>query len=84
MSSACAPTNAEESRCFICLAGAIFGGPTRACFTFCQIENCRAQAARRHAQERSSAGLLHIVTMSSDGKDISRKRVGIVSVRHEN
>ena len=64
------PANAENARGFFGFAGAIFRGAARAGFALSQIENRRAQAARSHAQQRSSAGLFHVVAMRGDGKDV--------------
>ena len=64
------PANAEDAGGLVSLACAIVGGAARAGFALGQIENCRAQSARSHAQERSSAGLFHVVAMGGDGEDV--------------
>ena len=65
-----APAHAENARGFFGLAGALFGGAAGSGFALGQIENRGAQAARRHAQQRSAAGLFHVVAMRGDGQNI--------------
>jgi hypothetical protein len=65
------PADSENTGGFVRLAGAIGCGAARAGFALGQIENCRAQTARSHAQEGSSAGLFHVVAMGGDGEDVS-------------
>ena len=64
------PADSQDAGGFISLTGALISGAARAGFALSQIENRRAQATRSHAQEGSSAGLFHIVAMSSDGENV--------------
>jgi hypothetical protein len=65
------PADSEDAGGFLGLAGAIGGCAARAGFALCQIENCRAQSARSHTQQCSSAGLFHVVAMSGNCEDVS-------------
>jgi hypothetical protein len=66
-SSACrqpTPSSARPRR----LPGALFGAAAGSGLALGQVENGGAQAARRHAQQRSAAGLFHIVAVGGDGQ----------------
>jgi hypothetical protein len=67
------PTNSQDARGFLGLAGAIAGGAASAGFALSQIENRRTQAARSHAQQGSPAGLFYVVAMCGDGEDVGLK-----------
>jgi hypothetical protein len=64
------PANSQDAGGFVSLTGAAGGCAARAGFALGQIENCRAQSARSHAQQGSSAGLFHVVAMSGNCEDV--------------
>ena len=65
-----APADAEDAGGFIGFARALVGGAAGSGFALGQIENGGAQAARRHAQQGSAAGLFHVVAVSGNGQNI--------------
>ena len=71
-----APANAQNARGFFRLAGALFRRAASASLALGQIENRSAQTARRHAQQRSAATLLHVVAMRGDGQNVGAKVEG--------
>ena len=71
------PANAKNTGGFIGFAGALIGSAAGSGFALGEIENGGAQAARSHAQEGSPAGLLHVVAVSGDGKDIGSEVGGL-------
>ena len=72
MSSASPPRRAQYFRCVRSLASAIFGAAPRSHLALGQIENPGAVSALRHLEQRAAAGLLHIVAVSGQGKNIER------------
>ena len=84
MSSACRQEVHNIFAASVRFAGAIFGAAPRSHLTLGQIENPGAMSELRHFQQRAAAGLLYIVAVSSQGKDIewgrrhvSRERIQI-------
>ena len=69
-----APPRAENSCRVRGLAGAIFSAAARAHFTLRQVENAGALPALRHLQQRSAAGLLHVVTVRCNRKNVEGSR----------
>ena len=70
-----APAHSENARGFFGLAGAFGRGAAGSGFALCQIEDGGAQTARRHAQQRSPAGLFHVVAMGGDSQDVGAEIV---------
>ncbi len=66
------PCDTQNARGFLSFAGPLLGGTAGAGFALGQVENGRAQLERMHAQERATAGLLHVVPMGGNGENINR------------
>jgi hypothetical protein len=64
------PADAQNAGGFFSFAGTLIRSSARSGFAPSQIENRRSQAARSHAKKGSSAGLFHVVAMSSDGENV--------------
>ena len=54
------------------LGGALFGGAAGASFAAREIEDAGAPAERLLHQKRAAAGLLDVIAMRGDGKDVDR------------
>ena len=65
------PAGFEDASRLVRFARAIFDRTARAHLALSEIENRSAVAALGHLQQRAAAGLLHVVAMGSDGKNIS-------------
>jgi len=56
------------------VAGELLGGAARSHFSLGKIEDPSPLTELGHFQQRSAAGLLHIVTMGGNGQDVQGKR----------
>ena len=66
------PTDAQNLCCVVGFAGTIFRCAARPHLSLRQVENARALPAPRRFQQRTSAGLLHVVAVSGNGKNVKR------------
>ena len=64
------PAGFENARRFVGFARAIFDGAARAHLALRQVEDGGAVSALGHLQQRAATGLLHIITMGGDGKNV--------------
>jgi hypothetical protein len=77
------PACTEDAGGFISFTGALIGCAAGSGFTLSEIENGGTQAARSHAQERTPAGLFHVVAVSCDGQDIGSEVRGLGGHRNQ-
>src|SRR5438105_10175189 len=68
------PFHAQEPRSFIGFTLAISGRAARAHLALGEVENSRTLTLLGHLQQRTAAGLFHIVTVSSNSEDIELSR----------
>ena len=68
------PRRAQYFRRICRFARAIFGAAPRSHLALGQIEDSGAMAALRHLEQRAAAGLLYVVAVGSQGKNIERTR----------
>src|SRR5438874_5968181 len=63
-----APRDPEDLRGFYSLALAIFDRSAGSHFAACEVQNAGATTKVGHLEQRSAAGLLHVITMRGNGK----------------
>ena len=65
-----APSNAQNLARVFGFTRAVFHGAARSHLTAREIEDGGGAAHLRHLQQRAAAGLLHIVAVRGDGKNV--------------
>ena len=70
------PTNFQDARSLVGLARAVFNGAARAHLALREVEDGGAVSALGHLEQRAAAGLLDVVAVRGDGKNVAVWRVG--------
>src|SRR5208337_3959542 len=65
------PTDFEDARRLLGLAGALLDGAARAHLALREVENGSAAPALSHLEQRAAAGLLDVVAVGGNGKDVA-------------